>query len=100
MTRQERCRDRSRPSRPDARRPALVPDVFHIAPQIMNAVKVNIGFTAIYNLIKLALASLCLCRRRLRRRCNPFSIWHCRRRGASAQTVEGSDPRRPFRIGV
>lgn len=37
---------------------ALVPDVFRIARRTMNAVKINIGFTALYNLTGLSLASL------------------------------------------
>jgi Cd2+/Zn2+-exporting ATPase/Cu+-exporting ATPase len=37
---------------------SLVPDVFRIARRTMNAVRINIGFTAIYNLTGLSLASL------------------------------------------
>lgn len=59
MTRVELRRHRSRPSRPNARRSALVPDGFHIARRTMNAVKFDIGFTAVYNQIELPLASLC-----------------------------------------
>ena len=36
---------------------SLVPEVIHIARRTMNAVKINIGFTALYNLLGLSLAS-------------------------------------------
>lgn len=36
---------------------SLVPEVMHIARRTMNAVKINIGFTALYNLTGLTLAS-------------------------------------------
>lgn len=36
---------------------SLVPEVIHIARRTMNAVKMNIGFTALYNLLGLSLAS-------------------------------------------
>jgi len=35
-----------------------VPEVLHVARRTMNAVKINIGFTALYNLTGLSLASL------------------------------------------
>jgi P-type Cu+ transporter len=37
---------------------SLVPEVLHVARRTMNAVKINIGFTALYNLTGLSLASL------------------------------------------
>ena len=37
---------------------SLVPEVVRIARRTMSAVKINIGFTAIYNLTGLSLASL------------------------------------------
>jgi Cu+-exporting ATPase len=36
----------------------LVPDVFHIARRTMRVVKLNIGFTAVYNVLGLSLAAL------------------------------------------